>query len=80
MTDCHCGRAVRLRVVRISINRRRGVSHWIEHIDGTPACGGPWDCAALKPYPRDEAQRESAKLRQRWEAYVRDAKQGVGTS
>jgi hypothetical protein len=55
-------------VVKVSVNRRRGVAHWIDHVDGTPACGGNWTCVALKPYARDESQREYAKLMQRWEA------------
>ena len=72
MTNCHCGTPVRLRVIRVSVNRKRGVAHWIEHEDGTAACGAPneWSCVALKPYPKDESQREYAKLKARWESHL----------
>ena len=67
MSPCSCGQAVRLRAMRVSLGRRRGVAHWIEHEDSSPACNGPWQCAALKPYVKDETQREYAKLKRRWE-------------
>lgn len=71
MTDCICGLPVRLGASRITVNRKRGVYHYIAHLNsGTPACGGDWTCAALKPYPKDESQRESRKLVARWEAFV----------
>lgn len=74
MTNCRCGKPVRLSATRIAANRRRGVAHSILHqSEGLPACGGPWVCAALKPYPKDEAQRESRKLIARWEAYALSA-------
>lgn len=68
MSPCLCGQDVRLRVIKIAVNRKRGVAHWIEHVDGSRACGGPWECVALKPYVKDETQREYAKLKRRWEA------------
>ena len=71
MTNCPCGQPVRLSAVRISVNRKRGVAHAILHCNnGTPACGDSWTCAALKPYPKDEAEREYAKLKARWETYA----------
>ena len=68
MKDCTCGQPVRLRASRISVNRRRGVVHWIEHMDGTKVCvPGEWSCAAIKPYPKRDADHEYAKLTARWE-------------
>lgn len=33
MNTCSaCGGEVRLRAVRVSFNRKRGVAHWIEHV------------------------------------------------
>jgi hypothetical protein len=66
--DCACGRGVVLRGARISFNRRRGIMHWIEHRDGSKVCEeGAWSCAAFKPYPKAEAEKEYAKLLARWE-------------
>jgi hypothetical protein len=71
MTNCTCGRFVRLRAVKISVNRKRGVSHWIEHMDGTNVCvAGDWTCAALKPYAKVENDRPSRQLVARWESAV----------
>ena len=68
MKNCSCGKEVRLRAYKISINRKRGVGHYIEHMDGTPVCvEGSWSCAALKPYPKIESERESRKMMSKWE-------------
>jgi hypothetical protein len=71
MNDCVCGKPVVLRVARISVNRRRGVAHWIEHADGTPMHGLGWECAALKPYPKNEADKPYRKLLDRWAQHTR---------
>ena len=65
--------------MRVSVNRKRGVAHWIEHVNGTKPCGGgDWSCAALKPYPRDESKREYSLLKARWETFVaREITEGV---
>ena len=69
MSPCECGKDVALRARRISVNRRHGVAHWIEHGDGSTVCpAGAWSCVALKPYPKDSAHREYAKLLARWDA------------
>lgn len=66
---CTCGREVRLRVMRISVNRKRGVTHWLEHMDGTKPCiDGDWSCAALKPYPKNDEDSEWRKLVRRFES------------
>jgi len=67
LRDCSCGKPVRLSASRVTVNRKRGVWHGIVHIgDSSMACDGPWDCVALKPYCKDETQREYAKLMRRW--------------
>ncbi len=69
MSPCTCGKEVRLGAFRLRVNRRQGVGHYIEHMDGTKVCPeGEWTSAALKPYPKDETQREYAKLKSRWES------------
>ncbi len=69
MKNCTCGKAVRLRAVKISFNRKRGVSHWIEHMDGSSVCiAGDWTCAAFKPYAKVESERPYWQLIARWEA------------
>lgn len=51
----------------MTVNRKRGVYHYIVHRDETPACGGDWTCIAVKPYPKIEADKPYAKLVARWE-------------
>ncbi len=78
MKNCTCGKAVRLRAVAISVNRRRGVSHWIEHMDGSKVClAGDWGCAALKPYAKVESERPSRQLIARWESVVTTQEQSA---
>ena len=68
MKDCVCGKPVRLSATRITVNRRRGVAHAIVHMNGGSVCiSGDWTCAAMKPYPKNEDERESRKLMSRWE-------------
>lgn len=69
MRNCDCGRPVRLSVLRVSVNRRRGVAHAIVHMDDdTAACGGDWSCCAMKPYPSSPSDQEWSKLLTRWAA------------
>ena len=66
MNDCTCGKEVRLRACKITVNRRRGVTTWIEHMDGTRVCpSGEWSSAEMKPY---QTPRQSDGLRQRWDS------------
>lgn len=69
MKDCECGKPVRLRAQKITVNRHRGVTHWIEHMDGSQVCrSGEWSCAMMKPYPKNEADKPWHQMRARWEA------------
>ena len=67
MIDCKCGKPVRLGAQRLTIDGRRGVYHYIAHLDGSRACGEQWDCIAVKPYPKVEAEKPYRKLLDRWE-------------
>lgn len=69
MHDCPiCGKPVRLGAYRLSVNRKRGVGHYIAHRDGSPMHERGWDCVMLKPYPKNESERPYRKLIDRWEA------------
>ena len=71
MRDCpKCGKPVRLGANRISVNRKRGVYHYIAHADGSTFCyePGEWSTVMLKPYPKREADRPRFQMCQRWEA------------
>jgi hypothetical protein len=72
MKDCKCGKPVRLGAEKISVDRKRGVQHYIAHADGSRNCdflaSGAWICAAFKPYPANPFDREYAKLLRRWDA------------
>ena len=71
MNPCRCGRAVALRAARITFMRRRGVTHWIEHQDGSKVCcPGVWTCVAFKPYAREAAQRPYAAMIRQWDVEV----------
>lgn len=68
MINCKCGRPVRLGAERVSMDRRRGVYHYIAHTDnGTRACGDSWDCVMFKPYP-EQSEKPWVKMLARWEA------------
>jgi hypothetical protein len=79
MRPCTCGREVRLGAYRITVNRKRGVAHYIAHIgDGTKPCvGGDWGCAMLKPYPKNEDDKPWRQLLVRWDETVSRAAQAV---
>ena len=69
MTDCPCGKSVRLRAYKVRLAGMNGVSNYIEHTDGTPVCdSSEWGCTAFKPYAKDESEREYSKMVARWEA------------
>jgi len=64
MNKCPCGKEARLRGCKITVNRRRGITHWIEHMDGTKVCPpGEWSSAEMKPY---RTPRECDRMVDRW--------------
>ena len=64
MNNCPCGKEVRLRACKITVNRSHGITNWIEHMDGTKVCPpGEWSSAEMKPYGTPS---ESAALVDRW--------------
>ncbi len=67
MKDCPtCGKPVWLRATNVTVNRRAGVAHWLEHQDGTPMHERGWDTLMLKPYPKAKADRASQQMIARW--------------
>jgi len=65
MNNCTCGKEVRLRACKITVNRHRGITNWIEHMDGTKVCvPGEWSSAEMKPY---RTPRQSAVMMERWD-------------
>lgn len=69
LNDCRCGKPVRLGAFKITVNRRRGVSHYIAHMDGS-LCRDLdthlWTCCMLKPYPHAEGDRAYKQMIDRW--------------
>lgn len=60
-----CGGKIRLGAHRVSLNRRRGVYHYLAHMTGDCDTTKGWDCSMLKPYPEaGETPRE--KMVERW--------------
>lgn len=60
------GNSVRLRVMRVSFNRKKGLVHWIEYIDGTRP-EGDWESSMFKPYPKRGEQPQEIMMK-RWDA------------
>jgi hypothetical protein len=74
MNNCTCGKRVRLRGYKMTCEGKKGIHHWIEHIDGTKICpAGVWGCNAFKPY---KTPREYENLIARWNSTV--AQMGAG--
>ena len=68
ISPCHvCGAEIWLRVLLISVNRRRGVTQWLERRDGVKCpCLESFSCVKMKadknkPTPLEE-------MRDRWNA------------
>ena len=71
MKDCICGKPVRLRVMRVTVNRKNGITHWIEHMDSSNPClDGDWSCVAFKPYPKAKQDKPFHKLKTDWDSAV----------
>ncbi len=68
MKPCHlCNGAIRLGATRTTVNRKRGVIHYIEHQDrNSNRCEGTkgWSTVMFKPYPTDAPYIEMIR---RWE-------------
>lgn len=61
-----CGKSVRLRAMKCTISRKRGVMHWLEHVDGSPLHEVGWDAVMLKPYPARDRDKPWWKMVQKW--------------
>lgn len=70
-----CGGEMRLGGSTFRVNRKRGVAHYIAHMKmtGCRAADG-FECAAMKPYPPREADKEWNKLIARWNAAAIEAR------
>lgn len=67
LKDCPvCGKPVRLGGMKIRINRRQGVEHYIAHVDGSPMHEKGWNCVAMKPYPARIEDKPWEQLCARW--------------
>lgn len=77
MKDCACGKPVGLRAIQVTLNRKRGVMHYIEHADGTPLhtrdSEVEWSCMMFKPYPKAGADRPYVQMIARWDAQSAEA-------
>ena len=63
-----CNGTVRLGATRVTVNRKRGVAHYIEHHDrNTNVCEGTkgWSVVMFKPYPKTDAPY--IEMMRRWE-------------
>ena len=70
MNNCStCGKPVRLGANKITVNRKRGVFHYVAHMDGSPMHESGWDSICLKPYPKIEADKPYAQLIERWNTH-----------
>jgi hypothetical protein len=71
MRPCRCGKPVRLGAFKIRVDRKPGVAHYIEHLDGS-RCDQidrrEWSSAMLKPYPKNDADKPWHQMVARWDA------------
>lgn len=70
LKNCECGKQVRLGALKIRVSGKYGVCHYIEHMDGSKMCKSGFECAAIKPYPKNEREKEYYKLIERWNESV----------
>ena len=62
-----CGKEVRLRAMRGTVNRKRGVGYWLELAEGeTCPCLKPWLCDVMKADKRKPSNLE--KMQEKWNA------------
>lgn len=67
LLDCPCGKPVRLGAIKITVNRKLGVSHYISHKDGSRCDNtNKWTCAMMKPYPRRDEDKPWFKMIAYW--------------
>lgn len=69
LIDCKCGKPVRLGAIKLTVNRRKGISHYITHMDGS-LCRElnlmEWQVSMLKPYPKNLEDKPYWLMMQRW--------------
>jgi hypothetical protein len=52
--------------MKVTMNRRRGVAHYIAHTSSFCVAANAFTCVAIKPYPAKECDKEYFKLMARW--------------
>ena len=77
MNNCPCGVPVRLGAVKITVNRKRGILHYVAHT-GSTSCVIPkaFTCAMVKPYPKNEQDRPRVAMVERWNSMTASARDG----
>lgn len=83
LLPCACGEPVRLGAFKITLNRKRGVSHYISHrrggkfgdactpsVDAGGGVGRDFICAMMKPYPKRDEDKPWVKMMLDWNAAV----------
>lgn len=63
-----CGGEVRLGAQRISVERRRGVAHYIVHLGKGCGSDDGYACAMVKPYPKRDEEKPWFQMIERWNA------------
>ena len=65
-----CGRQMRMGAGHLTVNRKRGVYHYLDHRGIGPRCDAAADCGSimLKPYPKIDSERPWYKMIERWNA------------
>lgn len=75
MSPCTCGREVRMRALKTRVMGYSGITHWLEHTDGSMWCHEKFEAYMEKPYPK-EGERPYIAMIAKWEALVN----GTGSS
>lgn len=63
-----CGREMRMGAIRLTVNGRRGVQHYLDHLGSGPKCGAAdeFQAAMFKPYPPRDEDKPRFKMIERW--------------
>ena len=63
-----CSGEVALRAMKLTINRQRGVYHWIEHTARENSCCAVtgYEAQMFKPYPKKDCDKDWFKMIERW--------------
>lgn len=66
---CPCGKPIRLGGSRVTVQRKRGVFHYIDHADCSPCQHTKgWSTIMMKPYPARNEDKAWFKMLAAWDA------------